>query len=287
VDAVLAADEWRKRLILVAPSAIIVASIIPLWRWSAWFAPLLAAEGWRAWLNDLLTQRLPLMIACGIALLALLQWRLERFCWFLALVPPAITGFDLISFSRWFLPQVPNLDALPRSPLVEYLDENLGHDRFATYGKGFLSGSLPPDTGAVYGLASIDGYDPMNIARYGRLLDQVAEGKLNPLMKYSTAGPFIAIETPSSPIVDLLGLRFLLTEGPIMGLGSIGDAGWSLAYSGPDGLVYRNFQALPPAFFLWSGGKFFPTSKCGWIASPSGTLIQRRLRSLIWNLIPP
>ena len=102
----------------------------------------------------------------------------------------------------------------------------------------------------MYGLSSIDGYDPMNLLRYSQVLDQVEEGKLDLLIDYSSAGPFRSIESLTSPILDLLGVRYLLTEHPIMDLGSIGDAGWSLAYAGPDAFVYRNSQALPPAFFV-------------------------------------
>lgn len=96
---------------------------------------------------------------------------------------------------------------------------------------------MRPETQMVYGLASVEGYDAMEFARYRHLLDRAGAAEVHETGDVRESG---------RALLNLAGARYFVT--PPGGVVS-GDR-MRLAYDGPDGRVFVNEQARPRVSFV-------------------------------------
>ncbi len=68
---------------------------------------------------------------------------------------------------------------------------------------------LPPDTNMLYGIEDIQGWDVLFPARYQRLMNRIEPGVAE---AHHLVGPFRKPESLASPLVAMLGVRFVLTD---------------------------------------------------------------------------
>jgi len=166
-----------------------------------------------------------------------------------------ITFLDLAWLGYGFNP-VHRPDQMAPTPGIEFLarrDERPPF-RVARYGERahFV---LPPNTGMVYGIQDVQGWDVLFPARYQRFMNLIEPGvgKAHHLI-----GPFRDPRSLTSPFVDLLGVRYVLTHGD---WGPHPAPGYRPAYPlDPSGVfdrerikgeglvIYENTEALPRAF---------------------------------------
>ena len=69
---------------------------------------------------------------------------------------------------------------------------------------------LPPNFSIIHKIQSVDGYDPLYLQRYGELMAAIGRGKPD----ISSPFGFNRIITPqnyNSPLIDLLGVKYILT----------------------------------------------------------------------------
>ncbi|MBI4245894.1 MAG: hypothetical protein HY614_01770, partial [Candidatus Rokubacteria bacterium] len=98
------------------------------------------------------------------------------------------------------------------------------------------------NTGMLYGLHEVTGYDGMTPRRIGQLVSPVVGGGLN-LIASGSINPTVDL---ASPVFDLLGVRRLVVPRGMDAL----PPHFVLDYDGPDARVWRNPRALPRAFLV-------------------------------------
>jgi hypothetical protein len=100
--------------------------------------------------------------------------------------------------------------------------------------------------GLLAGIESAGGYSSLPIWRYLHLLWIANHGAVYPHAHLANDLTAQGLWRFSSPLVDLLGVRHLMTHLPPEG------SGWTKLFSGPDGIdVWRNLEALPRAFVVY------------------------------------
>ncbi|MBF0548915.1 MAG: YfhO family protein [Deltaproteobacteria bacterium] len=124
----------------------------------------------------------------------------------------------------------------PPTPMTDFITSRPGRFRVVGY-----KGCLRRGAEQVYGYDSIISMDPMKPAAYERVLAAVN-------------GRYQAVFTPEVAAVDSPGVDFLhvkyVAVGPDVSTQEFSSERFRLAYTGVDGKVYENRQALPRAFWV-------------------------------------
>ncbi len=122
-------------------------------------------------------------------------------------------------------------DLFPETPLVRFLKSR--PPPFRVGGEGAV---LFPNSNVFAGVEDIRTHDPVERRDYVDFLDQAGG--------YPPADYFKRLSNWNAPALDLLNLRYLGAE---IGEPPPGPK-WRPAYSGPDGVLFENAQALPRVF---------------------------------------
>ena len=151
----------------------------------------------------------------------------------------AIITFDLVRFGWKFTPFSPKEYLFPNTKAIEFLQKNLGYNRFMTTD----SRIFPPNFSVIYKLQSVDGYDPLYLRRYGELIAASERRKPNIDPPFG----FNRIITPhdfESKIIDLLGAKYVLS------LLDLKSAKLKKVFQEGQTRVYENKNVAPRAFFV-------------------------------------
>jgi len=142
-----------------------------------------------------------------------------------------VVGGELLSFARGYNPMVAPELVTPATPVTDYLREQPGLWRVL----GVENAALMPSANLFYDLPLITGYDSMETRTTTEL---VALMSSDPNGRYFIKE--IGYFDQSPAIGSLLGVRYLLSGGPL-------PPPYELVLDGPT-KVYRNPDALPRAF---------------------------------------
>ncbi len=192
---------------------------------------------------------LPVLVALGW--FAVHRWghRLHRLRGVWTYAALGLTILDLFSVNLPFNPSIPSEHIFPTPDAVRFLRQDSGIYR--VIGTGL---TLYPNSGMVFGISDVRGYDAVVPRRYVELVDRV-EGHyrsgLNSL--------FVQVD---SPLLDLLNVKYVLLPLPERKRGGVRvhtdeepaglDGRWELVYRGTGGInVYRNRNVLPRAFVVY------------------------------------
>ncbi|MBN2491453.1 MAG: hypothetical protein JXQ29_11450 [Planctomycetes bacterium] len=166
-----------------------------------------------------------------------------------------LTFLDLAWLGYRFNP-VHRPDQMAPTPGIEFLAERAGEPPFrvARYGRD-AHFALPPNTGMIYRIQDIQGWDVLFPARYQRFMNLIEPGVG---AAHHLIGPFRDHRSLSHPLIDLLGVRFVLTHddwGPNPAQGFVPAypldpaGGFLKERVAREGLViYENTECLPRAF---------------------------------------
>ncbi len=150
-----------------------------------------------------------------------------------------ITAFDLLRFGLKFNSFNPNKYLFPSTTSIDFLQKNIGNYRVMEID----SRIMPPNFSAVYRIQTVDGYDPLYLLSFGKLI--AASERNQPNIK----SPFgfnriIAPHNYSSPIINLLGVKYILS------LTDIKSENFKKVFEEGQTQVYENKSVLPRAFFV-------------------------------------
>src|SRR5581483_8837617 len=154
-----------------------------------------------------------------------------------ALIFILFVSFDLFRFGLKFIPFTGKEFLFPNTQTLSYIKENQGEYRTMTTD----SRIFPPNFSIMYGIYSIEGDDPLYLKRYGELM--AAQGRNKP--DISAPFGFNRIITPHnyySPIINLLGVKYVLSFDQNLSLKKIAEEGKTV--------LYENQNAFPRAFFV-------------------------------------
>lgn len=195
--------------------------------------------------ENLSVARRNLFLPSAVFIAVLIGWVLsfiiktKKYILVLSLVLVSLTIFDLGRFSQKFLPFTDPEYLFPETQTLEFLSEQTGIFRIMSVDDRIL----PPNTSIMYGLQTVDGYDPLYLLRYAELIAASERNEPN----VSPPFGFNRIITPKrfdSRIIDLLGVKYIVS------LSDIKLQGLSLVFEEGQTKVYENQNALPRAFSI-------------------------------------
>lgn len=159
-----------------------------------------------------------------------------------------LTMADLFRFAYKFTPFTQKEYLFPTTNAITFLQEHADNYRIMATD----SRILPPNFSIMYRLQSIEGYDPLYLARYGELIIASERGKPDITPPWG----FNRIITPhnyESKIIDLLGVKYILSLQELKSpkLKEVAHEGQTR--------IYENTAVLPRAFFVeavsWTDSK--------------------------------
>jgi len=181
-----------------------------------------------------------IVLAGGLGILGLV--RFQRFPRHLALgLLLALVCFDLIRFGWKFTPFTKGEWIFPSTETTSFLKEDKTIFRFMSADKRIL----PPNFSVVYDLQTVDGYDPLYLARYGELIAASERGRPDISFPFG----FNRIVTPqnfNSRIVDLLNVKYVLS------LTDLSSPKLGLVFKEGETRVYYNKEFFPRAFMVYN-----------------------------------
>lgn len=167
--------------------------------------------------------------------------KMKRFTLMIYIIVLIVTVFDLIRFSNKFTPFTNQEYLFPNTKTIEFLQNKNKEEifRIATTDNRIL----PPNFSVMYRLQTVDGYDPLYLQRYGELIaaSQRREPNISPPFGFNR---IIAPHTIDSKIIDLLGVRYILS------LSEIQSQYLTKVFQEGETKVYENKNVVPRAFFV-------------------------------------
>jgi hypothetical protein len=150
--------------------------------------------------------------------LALCRWRalpVQMAPWLLV----AVLLVDLVPLARKYFVAVPSDRLLTATEATRYLAEHLDHERFIRH----RCMAIPPNTGQVLGLRDAQGFSPLYTWSYRKLYALIEPPHRG---RFRLTGPVRTSEGLGSPILPLLGVRYLVV------LGALEHDDWNPVYRG-------------------------------------------------------
>ncbi len=154
--------------------------------------------------------------------------------WMSRAAPAAIIALvvaDLWLPSRGFNPELPENYLYPPTPLTQRLQTLIANDPLGPVRFTAIGSVLFPNSASIYGLQDIRAHDPMANAR--------TLGFMRVFLGYDPDNYFATIRRVDHPFLDFMNVRYVVTREPIE------IRGFNEVYSGPDGKIYQNEEAMP------------------------------------------
>jgi O-antigen/teichoic acid export membrane protein len=154
-----------------------------------------------------------------------------------------VVAVDLLVFGAGFNPAADPawLDFTP--PSIQFLKDRAAEGepwRLTTYQAPGSTKTLNANIPWLHGLEDVRGYDSIILRQYVDYMSAIEEqGEL----LYNRIAPIYGVEHLSSPLVDLLNVRYVMTEGEIP------NPDYALVYD-DEVRIYENRDVLPRAFAL-------------------------------------
>jgi hypothetical protein len=127
----------------------------------------------------------------------------------------------------------------PETPVTRFLQQNTGYFRFATNDPRILA----PNFSIMHKLSSAEGYDPLYVERYAKYISAINRDRpdINPPFGFNR---IVRIENFSSNLVDLLGVKYVLS------ISDLNTLGFRKVFEYGQTKVYENDEVLPRTFFV-------------------------------------
>ena len=189
--------------------------------------------------------RAALLVLLGAALLLLRVWGRLRVGWYGSLAILVVVG-DMYSFGWTLNPPQRTQDLFFETGSTSFLQAD--SDLYRIIRGPASDGVLPPNTAAVYGIADAQGYSSLVLNYYGEFMDLIEPG----LAKTRRIGALTRVESFTSPLLDLLNVKYILTEPTTNQDLDRFDAAHDdieMAY-GDEIRIYENTNVLPRAFVV-------------------------------------
>ncbi len=179
-------------------------------------------------------------------------WMKKKFK-FVTFIILGVTVIELFYFFHKITPFSPKEFIYPNTPVIKYLQENAGINRFWGYGSGYVEGNFQTFDKTF----SPEGVDPIHIRRYTRLLEAAKSGKITMELPRPDANipPGFGKDDLKRNIyrqrlLNLLGVKYVLhksmDESP--DYETFPQSIYKLVYHDGRYHIYENKEVLPRAF---------------------------------------
>jgi hypothetical protein len=211
-------DQWLKRKFnWKFPLIFIGISLIILW--------LIALDN-----GSIVAQRnlvLPSIIFITFITIILLPFRAKTYLLLL------VAAVELIRFATKFTPFSPAAYFYPQTQAIRFLEDNLGDYRYMTTDRRLL----PPNAGIMYGLATIEGYDPLYLKSYAATITEMEGGSPGTIAGFNR---IIRPTNLNSPLLNSLSVKYILS------LNQLDSPQFKLVFQEGQTLVYENLEVASP-----------------------------------------
>lgn len=149
-----------------------------------------------------------------------------------------LTAVELFRFGYKFTPFTKINLVFPSTESLEFLKKQELPFRVMTTDRRIMH----PNSSSVYGIESIDGYDPLYLKNYGQFVSVIQSH--NP---YANIGSFNRIVTPQkldSPLINLLNVKYILS------FDEISETNFVKVFEEGITKIYQNKNVIPRAFFV-------------------------------------
>lgn len=148
-----------------------------------------------------------------------------------------VTIFELFRFGQKFTPFTKISSIFPQTQTTQFLEEQERPFRIMTTDRRILH----PNTSTVYGLESVDGYDPLYLESYSKLVSswQSNQAKTEP----TSFNRIITPQKINSPVIDFLNVKYILS------FDQIPDPRFVKVFEEGQTKVYENKNVLPRFYF--------------------------------------
>ena len=144
----------------------------------------------------------------------------------------SIAAIDLVLASWAFHPTTSVENIFPEPEAIRFVRQDASLYRVSGTGM-----TLYPNSGMMFGLSDVRGYETVVSQRYADLYDHI-----NGTARFTFH--FLLID-PQSPLLDLLNVKYMFADRSL-------DGRWELVYdNGTPVRVYRNPNVLPRAFMVY------------------------------------
>lgn len=140
-----------------------------------------------------------------------------------------VAAAELLRFATKFTPFSPREYFYPQTQTIEFLQDNLGSFRYLTVDRRIL----PPNANIMYGLATIEGYDPLYYKTYAQLITEMEGGQPGTITNFNR---IIRPTNLDSPILNRLKVKYILS------LSTINSPQFKLVFQERQTLVYENLS---------------------------------------------
>jgi hypothetical protein len=240
IDRLRTILEGKKLRQLIAGMAFCLSVLGVIWV-LVLIIPLLPADKSLIAQRNLILPTVLLLIAimvCGITML-FLQKKLISLLLILLI---GMAGFDSYRYISKWMPFDDRSLVFPGTPVVSAMQQLIGYGR--------IFGNLGTQTESYYGLASIEGYDPLYVQRYGEFIRSAETGKYTPaersVVRLSRRGIY------TDRVLDFLGVNLIFHPIPDT------NQGWAypvwentqkykIMYTDDKFQLFRNTTAMPRA----------------------------------------
>jgi len=233
--AAIGFDGWLRKKEGIRWSAILVVGITLV---VLWLVVLGGGENFQVSKRNLI---LPTGVFIAASFLLLVPNLLKKFkvIYPVGMLLVGITAFDLLRFGWKFTPFTPREYFFPETQIISFLKQQEKPFRVMSLDKRIL----PPNVSAYYGIETIEGYDPLILARYEELMAAIARGKPDITPPYGF-NRIVTLETVDSPLLPIFNVRYVLT------LADIERPFLKKILQEGETRVYEYTQGLPRAYFV-------------------------------------
>lgn len=187
-----------------------------------------------------------LFVPTVIALTTVGVFYLKRLIRISYLILLLLIVFDLFMFFQKITPFAPKQLIYPQTPVISYIQQHAGINRFWGYGSAYIL----PNFQTYDGTYSPEGNDPLHRKAYGLLLASSADGKYPDLLPRPDANiaPGFGSDQIGNAyrqkILNLLGVKYVLSQGE-----KFPEETYRLVWQHNQWQIYENKKVLP-RFFL-------------------------------------
>ena len=150
-----------------------------------------------------------------------------------------ITIVDLFRFAHKFTPFTNQEYLFPQTKVISFLQKDPDVFRIMTTDPRIL----PPNFSSMYGLQSVDGYDPLFLRSYAELIAALERNKpdITPPFGFNR---IVKPENSNSSLINLLNVKYVLSFSELL------EPRFTKVFEEGQTKVYQNNQVLPRTFFV-------------------------------------
>jgi len=152
-----------------------------------------------------------------------------------------LSTFSGIRFANKFTPFTNPEFLYPQTTVLSYLQENAGLYRYMTNDRRIMA----PNINMAYDLYTIEGYDPLYLYDYGRLIYTTEQPDQNYSQTSKAFNRIVTTDFVESPIVNLLGVKYILS------FDELNPELFKLVLEEGQTKLYENLNVLPRAFVAY------------------------------------